>query len=124
VQLAEEFIATDPQNERHVGLYLTGAAHYRAGQYEQAAARLEEACESFPSGSTIDTHSINYTRLFLAMTEWQLGHKDAARQLLNETLPALEEEFRSPSSAWNRRATLELLRDEAKALIEPTEAGQ
>ena len=58
------------------------------------------------------------------MTQWQLGQRDVARQLLAETLPAVEEELQSPSNTWTRRATLEILRSEAEALIEPKEADE
>jgi hypothetical protein len=51
------------------------------------------------------------------MTKWQLGQQDEARRLLAETLPAVEEELQSPTSGWNRRATLEILRHEAESLI-------
>jgi hypothetical protein len=54
----------------------------------------------------------------LAMAQWRPGQQADARRLLAETLPAVEEELESPASGWNRRATLELLRDEAEALIE------
>jgi hypothetical protein len=58
------------------------------------------------------------------MTQWQLDQKDEARHLLTETLPDVDKELQSPASSWNRRATLEILRDEATALIEPKEADE
>ncbi len=51
------------------------------------------------------------------MTRWRRGQQVEARQLLAETLPAIETELQSPASSWNRRATLELLRNEAEDLI-------
>jgi hypothetical protein len=47
------------------------------------------------------------------MTKWQLGQKDEARQLLDETRLGVEKELQSSASGWNRRATLELLCSEA-----------
>ena len=41
VKRAEDFVANNSLNERHFGLYLLGAALYRAGQYEQAAEELK-----------------------------------------------------------------------------------
>ncbi len=60
---------------------------------------------------------INYQRLFLAMAKWQLGQRDSARRLLAETQLAVDKELASPSTEWKRRATLEILRAEAEALI-------
>jgi tetratricopeptide (TPR) repeat protein len=117
VKLGEEFVADNSPGEPHFRLYVLGAAHYRAGQYAQAAQRLEESIAAFPSGSAPVTDSKSYHRLFLAMTQWKLGKKDEARQLLAETQPDVERELESPASAWNRRATLEILRAEAEALI-------
>jgi serine/threonine protein kinase len=117
VKLAEEFLAGNSANDRQFAIYLLGAAHYRAGQYQQAAKRLEESIAADSGDSSLTSASISYRRLFLAMTHWQLGQEDAARQLLSETLPVLEEELKSPASAWNRRATLALLRSEAETLI-------
>jgi tetratricopeptide (TPR) repeat protein len=124
VKRAEEYLAKTPRTERHLGLRLLGAAHYRAGQYKQAAQRLEEAVAAFPTGSSPATRSISYPRLILAMTKWQLDERDEARRLLAETQPAIDKELQSPSTTWNRRATLELLRAEAGALIRPKEPDE
>jgi TolA-binding protein len=124
VKHAEKLVADIPPNKRHFGLYVFGAALYRAGQYKQAAERLEESVAAFPSGSAPATDSISYPRLFLAMTQWRLGQKDEARRLLAETLPAVDKELQSPASVWNRRAALEVLRREAEALIEPKKTDQ
>jgi tetratricopeptide (TPR) repeat protein len=117
VKRAEKLVASISLNERHFGLYVWGAALYRAGQYEQAAQRLEESIAAYPSGPERGDDTVNYQQLLLAMTQWQLGQRDTARQLLAETLPAIDKELDSPSTSWNRRATLEILRREAAALI-------
>jgi serine/threonine protein kinase len=122
IKLGEQVVTNNSLGERHFALYILGAAHYRAGQYEQAAERLQESIAAFPSRREPVTDSMNYHRLFLAMTQWQLGQKDKARRILAETLPGVDAELASPSSGWNRRATLELLRAEAEALIEREEA--
>src|SRR5262245_16853447 len=103
---------------------MLGAAHYRAGQYEQAAKRLEESIAACRSTTPPAADAMNYHRLFLTMTKWQLDEKDEARKLLAETLPVVEKELQSADSSWNRRATLELLRKEAQSLIEPKEADE
>jgi tetratricopeptide (TPR) repeat protein len=125
VVFGKEFVANDSYPNRHFALYILGAAHYRAGQFDQAVQRLEESIAAYASDQPrngFDT--INYQQLLIAMAQWQLGNKDQARQLLVKTLPAVEQELQSPSSAWNRRATLELLRSEAESLIGQKEADE
>jgi tetratricopeptide (TPR) repeat protein len=124
VKRAEEFVANSEVSQPHFGLYLLGAAHLRAGQFEQAAERLEESIAAYPSDPLHGIDTINYYRLLLAMTKWRLGQRDAARQLLADTQPVVDKELASPSTTWNRRATLELLRREAEALIERKEAEE
>jgi serine/threonine protein kinase/tetratricopeptide (TPR) repeat protein len=124
VKRAEEFASDNSLAQRHFGLYVLGAALYRAGQYEQAAQRLKESIIDYPSDPLPNWNTINYQHLLLAMTKWQLGQKAAARQLLAETQPAIDKELKAPSSRWMRRATLELLRREAEALIGPKKADE
>jgi serine/threonine protein kinase len=124
IKLAEEVLATNPLNEASLGPYLLGKALQRAGQYEQAAKQLEKAIELYPSGPPLRTHKINSIKLLLAMTKWQLGQQDAARELLSKTLPAVEAELQNPTTKWNVRASIALLRGEAKALIGPNEADE
>jgi tetratricopeptide (TPR) repeat protein len=119
VKLAEEHLATNPSAGN-----LLGTALYRARQFDEAAKQLEDALELYPSGPPLGTPSINYVHLRLAMTKWQLGQQDAARQLLAETLPDVEKELQTPTTLWNRRALHELWRGEAQALIGPKEADE
>jgi tetratricopeptide (TPR) repeat protein len=121
---AEEYAANVSPKQRHFGPHILGAALYRAGQYKQAAQRLEASIAAFPSDSAANTDSTTYHRLFLAMTKWRLGQKDEARQLLTETIPAVEKELQSPSTVWHRRATLEILRGEAASLIEDKQTDE
>jgi serine/threonine protein kinase len=127
VTRAEDYVASTSQSQRHFGLYVLGAALYRAGQHEQAAERLEESGAAFqsnplPPGAQFEGR--NYQQLLLAMSKWQLGEQDDARRLLAETQPAVETELQSPFTTWNRRATLELLRSEAEGLIRQKEADE
>jgi tetratricopeptide (TPR) repeat protein len=124
VKLVEEHLATNPRIDPSAGPNLLGTALHRAGQFEQAAEQLENALELYPSGPPLANYSINSLRLRLAMTKWQLGQRDAARELLSKTLPAIEEEMQIPTCLWNRRALLELWRGEAQALIGPKEADE
>jgi hypothetical protein len=125
VSRAEQYVASAPPDYRQLTLTLSGAALYRAGQYEQAAEQFEEAGVAYRSNEAPSFISmIDYQRLFLAMTKWQLGQRDAARRLLAEMQTIVDKELKSPSITWNRRATLEVLRREAEALIEPKEADE
>jgi tetratricopeptide (TPR) repeat protein len=123
VTLAEQLVASNSHGQRHVILYVSGAALYRAGEYDRAAERLEESIAAYPSDPPPAHAVINFQRLFLAMTKWKQGKRDEARRLLAETLPALDMELKS-SSWWNYRLGLEVLRDEAEALIEPKETDE
>jgi tetratricopeptide (TPR) repeat protein len=126
VKHAKEFIANNSLNQAHFGLGVLGFAHYRAGQYKQAAEHIKEAIAAYPSSAPRQPgyEVINYQRLFLAMTQWQLGQRDAARRLLAETQIALDQEFQSRAVPWHHRATFEVLRREAETLIGPMEADE
>ena len=58
----------------------------------------------------------------MAMTKWELGEKAEAKRLLAEAEVAMDKEMKS-IPAWNRRATLEIFRREAEALISEINAG-
>jgi hypothetical protein len=124
VNRADELVANNLLGKRHVVLYISGSALFRAGQYGRAAERLEASINAYPSDPPPGDDIINYQRIFLAMTKWKLGEHDDARRLLAETLPALDKEMRSPSCVWIYRLGMELLRSEAVALIEPNEADE
>jgi serine/threonine protein kinase len=122
---AEAFAGNAPPEYRHVALTILGAAHYRAGQYERATDRFDEASAAYRSNQTPTFISmIDYQRLYLAMTKWQLGERDAARRLLAQMQAIVDRELESTSITWNRRATLEILRREAEALIQSYEADK
>jgi tetratricopeptide (TPR) repeat protein len=118
VKRAEEFVADTSLKNRHFGLYVLGAALYRAGDYERAAQRLEESIDAYPSLSELGRDTINYQLLLLAMTRWNQGREDDARKLLAEAQSAVDKELQFPSTRWNRRVSLELLRSEAEDLID------
>jgi tetratricopeptide (TPR) repeat protein len=88
-----------------------GAALYRAGRWEEAAAALR-ASAAAPNASPA------YAHFFLAMTRWQQGQQVAARTELKAALASSKREMdASPAPSWNRRVTLQLLRREAEGLI-------
>jgi tetratricopeptide (TPR) repeat protein len=121
VERAEELAKHNQVDEPHIVPYALGAALYRDGQYDRAAEQLEKSIAAYPSDPWIDCETINLQRLLLAMSKWQLDKKDEARRLLAETKPAIDQEIQSPSVFYVLKATLEVLRREAEALIEPNE---
>jgi hypothetical protein len=124
LKLVEEHLATNPRIDPSAGPNLLGTALHRASQFDEATKQLEDALELYPSGPPLANYSVNSLRLRLAMTKWQFGQRDAARELLSKTLPAIEEEMQTATCQWNRRALLELWRGEAQALIGPKEADE
>jgi WD40 repeat protein/serine/threonine protein kinase len=80
VRLAEPAVAGAPANP----VYLTalGAALYRAGQFDAALGRLNEA-DGAPGGSGYQSN-----RLFLALTHLRLGHTGEAQEWLLKAVPA------------------------------------
>jgi serine/threonine protein kinase len=117
VKRAEELAAHNSFDWPHIVPYTLGAALYRDGQYERAAVELEKSIAAYPSDPQIGARTVNWQRLFLAMTKWQLGKREEAQLLLAAIQPAIDEELRSLATPFNFRLTLEVLRREAEALI-------
>jgi tetratricopeptide (TPR) repeat protein len=114
LQHIEKAVAENPGNAAY--LATLGAALYRTGRYDEAARRLEESIATFPND--------NYPKIFLAMTWMRNGKDTEAARLLAELHPAIKKELQNPATFWFRRATLEMLRAEADALIKPKEADE
>jgi len=110
IELARNAVKTDPEDRSR--LVTLGAILMRAGEYDEAKATLEDALE----GADTETSSNDFIHYFLAMTEYHLGNDDIARTELQVANGAVIAEL-PDSPAWNRRLTLELLRDEAESLI-------
>jgi hypothetical protein len=65
-------------------LHVVGAAHYRAGHFDEAIKWLEESIAARTSGFiSADRHSLQ-NRLILAMSHERLGHTTRARAILAE----------------------------------------
>jgi tetratricopeptide (TPR) repeat protein len=94
-----------------------GAALFRAGQLDEARKVLTNAAGAATPGTT----SPAYSWYFLAMTHHRLGNPAEARswydKAVRHTEEVLAKDREEGSLPWNRRATLELLRDEAAALL-------
>jgi tetratricopeptide (TPR) repeat protein len=82
----------EPEN----GLYLTGlgAAHYRAGQWEEAITALTKSTE-LPDGEN------GFNFLFLSMTQWQSGNKDAAENSYKKAIERMQKSNIGFASAEN-----------------------
>jgi tetratricopeptide (TPR) repeat protein len=60
-----------------------GVVHYRAGRWKEATKELEEAIRLSRDPEKEINHKF-YHPLFLTMSRWQLGEKDAAAKLFDE----------------------------------------
>jgi tetratricopeptide (TPR) repeat protein len=137
--LASATKAVEAQPDSEKFLNTLGAILYRSGRHDEAIERLTEldhrretavTVESYPTYTTVQL-SPAYTWYFLAMAHHKAGNAEQAREYLNKanqwTDKVLADGQNPPR--WNRRATLELLRTEAEALLgtddeESAENGQ
>ena len=116
IELAERAVTANPDNIRY-GLGL-GAMLYRAGNFDEALEALNRSDKSKASSRT----SPAYGWYFLAMTHHKLGDESQAKEWFDKAVTRAETELdetqddRAPV-AWNRRLTLELLRQEAEKLL-------
>jgi uncharacterized protein HemY len=69
--LATKAVELDPDNPNY--LNTLGTAYYRSGDWKAAIAALEKSMELSEGGNSNDW-------FLLAMTHWQMGNKDEARQ--------------------------------------------
>jgi tetratricopeptide (TPR) repeat protein len=124
VERAEQLLANNSVFDRHAVLYELGMALYRAGQYDRAEGELTASIEAYPEKPAPGWDTIDFQRLFLAMTKWQQGHKDEARRLLVEALPAVDKYIQNPATWPHYRVALGLLRREAVDLIKSNDTDE
>ena len=93
--------------------------------------RVEESLKHFDAAEAADNpqgqNSPAYWHFFQAMAHHRLGHKEAARNWLAKAVAETEKELLAVAQdpiagMWVRKATLELLRAEAQALLSETAA--
>jgi tetratricopeptide (TPR) repeat protein len=97
------------QKERSaINLFSLGAARYRAGQFEQAVASLEEAIQRRRIKEWGEAW------LFLALAQQRLGKSQEAGQGLAKAINLLDKQ---PAGHWSRQIYLQILRKEAEGLI-------
>jgi WD40 repeat protein/serine/threonine protein kinase/tetratricopeptide (TPR) repeat protein len=123
LRLAEKALAQGDHNAR--SHQAVGALHYRAGRWEECVKHFH-AAEA--AADPQDQTSSAYWYYFLAMAEHRLGHKDEARQWLDKAVAQTDKELRDEAQTsgpdrWVRKATLQVLRAEAEALLRDTAAG-
>lgn len=96
-----------------------GAVLYRAGRHEEAVKRLSELDRRWERPDLARPSPPAYTWYFLAMAHRKAGNQEQARAYLNKANQSTDQELADPKNPppWNRRATLELLRNEAEALL-------
>jgi serine/threonine protein kinase/WD40 repeat protein len=113
VRLAEIAVASRTSNSR---LNTLGAVLYRAGRFEEAVRQLDRAVQIQGGGTALDA-------LFLAMAHHKLGHAEEARRWLRLGTAVEPIAMRNPGAigdrAWNFTLELEILRREARTMIEP-----
>jgi WD40 repeat protein/tetratricopeptide (TPR) repeat protein len=115
--LAEKAAASDAQNPlSHLAV---GAILYRMGRLEACLKHLD-AAEAGPD--TPARTSPAYGNYFRAMAHHRLGHKEQARQCLEKAVTQTDKEVRGDAAnatpeLWVRKATLQLLRAEAEAVL-------
>jgi tetratricopeptide (TPR) repeat protein len=86
LRFAEAACRLEPKNGRY--LSTLGMAQYRAGRYAEALATLTRAD---PLNAAFFKTSYPADLAFLAMTQYQLGHKDQAQALLERLRAALKQ---------------------------------
>lgn len=106
----------------HSGLRRSlGALQLRAGKYDQALQTLTPLVVAEGSDH-IAKSSIAYPLFFVAMAQHHAGQKDTAKATLTRAVTLANRELSNHDTlTWNRKLTLELLRDEAVALIGPVD---
>jgi WD40 repeat protein/serine/threonine protein kinase len=119
LRLAESAVSRQPKNYAY--LNTLGAALYRAGKFEQAVNRLNEAIQTQEEEGTYADW------LFLAMAHHRLGHAAEARQWLAKAVQEVDKALvqrgastRDDSLSWHQRLEMQLLRREAEALLKGT----
>jgi tetratricopeptide (TPR) repeat protein len=108
IRLAEISVGGLDAFNKPIALNTLAAALYRAGRYDEAIRRLEEAAQARGGASTPEDWA------FLAMAHHRLGHRDQARRWLDrmrEYQPSAD-----PARFW-AELEIRLLRSDAEAVI-------
>jgi tetratricopeptide (TPR) repeat protein len=120
LQLARRAVEADPGSNWF--LATLGAAHYRAGQFEQAVERLEQALKACGKNGEAGPRAAVFSRLFLAMTYHSTGHAPIARQWFDKAVDQIERDLPKEGSQdlgaeWQDWIMCQIIRREAEALL-------
>lgn len=120
-QKAKEQGAENPQSHQAVGAIL-----YRMGRLEQCLRHFDSAQALANPRHPSPPAYLDY---FRAMTHHRLGHKEEARKYLQQAVAQTDKELRDDVQTadlnnWVRKATLQLLRAEAEAVLRLSAAGK
>jgi WD40 repeat protein/tetratricopeptide (TPR) repeat protein len=117
VGLARQRVGTDPRGAGWTDAHLNtlGAAHYRAGQFDEAVARLKDAIAAGRG------EGLPQDWLLLAMAHARGGHDKQARTCLERVVRKLDriDRVTAPGSlpAWTTRVECRILRLEAERVV-------
>jgi tetratricopeptide (TPR) repeat protein len=118
VRWARRLVAAQPKD--FVPLTTLGAVLYRAGRFDEAVKRLNDARAAYKPGDE-QRAALAYTCYFLAMAHHRLGHAAQARRWLDKAVRQSQPQKPAQASGvpvpWNRRLTLQLLGREAEQLL-------
>ena len=106
VTLAERAVEKDPENVFHVNTF--GAVLYRAGRFDEALARLDEAESLQTKPDSKANSSPAYTWFFLAMTHYRLGNVDEARNWYDKAAAWTSEVLVSGGEDGSTKSTVTL----------------
>ncbi|MCU0982731.1 MAG: tetratricopeptide repeat protein, partial [Pirellulaceae bacterium] len=125
--LAKKAAKSDPKSAQYA--LTQGASLYRAGRVQQAIQRLTETEPPRQASDGTSASSPACVWFYLAMAHHRLGHRAEAKDYLDKAVEWMDKETQEPPEntapgiPWNRRFTLKLLSDEARALLK-TDASQ
>jgi tetratricopeptide (TPR) repeat protein len=117
LRLAEKALAKEPRNAySHLAV---GAVQYRMGRLADALPHFQ-AAEAADNSQGLTSPAYGYC--FRAMAHHRLGHQEEARKWLDKAVAQVEQELREDAQdarpeQWIRKATLQLLRAEAEAVL-------
>jgi WD40 repeat protein len=109
IRLAEAAVRDATESEKPNCLNTLGAALYRAGRYDEAIRRLEQAMQARPGGQGNAGDWV-----LLAMAHHRLGHRDLARRWLERLA-----DYRTGEDprGFSHDLDIRLLRSEAEAVV-------
>ena len=123
VACATKAVEAQPDSDQFANTL--GAILYRADRHEAAIEWLTEATRPLQRADAEESSAPAYTWYFLAMAYRTTGNDQGAQEALNKANQSMDQELagKPDQISWNRRATLELLRKEAEALLAAPAAG-